>query len=94
MFACPNLNSATVMKCLNQIFTVFGTPSPAFIQTGLSFQFKKYREYLTNLVITTSWTTPYNQRRNRQWKWSNMSVYYPAVDLEKFLKITVEKGIT
>lgn len=55
----------TVIQSLNQIFIVFGMPSYIHSDRGTSFLSKEVREYLTNLGIATSRTTPYHPQCER-----------------------------
>ena len=50
-FTCTSTNTDSVIESLNQIFIVFGM---------------EVREYLTNLRIATSQTTPYYPQENDQ----------------------------
>ena len=59
-FACTSTNTDSVIQSLNQIFIVFGMPSYIHPGRGTSFLSKEVREYLTNLGIATSRTTPYH----------------------------------
>ena len=59
-FTCTSTNTDSVIQSLNQIFIVFGMPSYIHSDKGTSFLSKEVREYLTNLWIGTSRTTPYH----------------------------------
>ena len=65
-FACTSTNTDSVIQSLNQIFIVFGMPSYIHSDRGTSFLSKEVREYLTNLRIATSQTTPYHPQGNDQ----------------------------
>ncbi|GAB1598560.1 hypothetical protein Ahia01_000133100, partial [Argonauta hians] len=65
-FACPNMTTGVVIKCLNQLFAIFGMPSYIHTDRGTSFVSKELRDYLTDLGIATSRTTPYNPQGNGQ----------------------------
>ena len=57
-FACTSTNTDSVIQSLNQVFIVFGMPSYIHSDRGTSFLSKEVHEYLTNLGIATSRTTP------------------------------------
>jgi len=65
-FACPNMYTSTVIKCLEQIFSLCGTPGFIHSDRGLSFLSQELKEYLTHRGITTSKTTPYHPIGNDQ----------------------------
>ena len=65
-FACLNMTLDVVIKCLSQLFAMFGMPSYTHTDCGYSFISKELREHLTNLGIATCWTTSYNPQSKRQ----------------------------
>ena len=65
-FACTSTNTDSVIQSLNQIFIVFGMMSYIHSNRGTSFLSKEVREYLTNVGIATSRTTPYHPQGNGQ----------------------------
>ena len=65
-FSCPNMNSSTVIKCLDQIFTLCGTPGFIHSDRGPSFMSQELKEYLSRRGIATSRTTPYHPIGNGQ----------------------------
>ena len=62
-FACTSTNTDSVIQSLNQIFIEFGMLSYIHSDRGTPFLSK---EYLTNLRIATSQTTPYHSQGNGQ----------------------------
>ena len=62
LFAFPssNMNSVTVIKCLNQLFTVSGYPS--YVHSD--HLFCNIMNYLTKLGVATSKTKPYHPTGN------------------------------
>ena len=46
-FPCPNTLSSTVIKCLDQLFTLCGTPSFIHSDRGTSFLSQEIKPYLT-----------------------------------------------
>ena len=65
-FACPNMHSSTVIKCLEQIFTLCGMPGFIHSDRGASFLSQELKEYLSQRGIATSKTTPYHPIGNGQ----------------------------
>ena len=45
-FACPNISSSTVIRCLDQLFTLCGTPAFVHSDRGTSFMSRELKEYL------------------------------------------------
>ncbi|XP_046862179.1 uncharacterized protein LOC124455579 [Xenia sp. Carnegie-2017] len=65
-FACPNMSSSTVIRCLDQLFTLCGTPGFIHSDRGASFMSQELKEYLSQRGIATSRTTPYHPMGNGQ----------------------------
>ena len=65
-FPCPNMHSSTVIKCLDQIFTLCGMPSYINSDRGTSFLSQEFKEYLSQWGIATSKSTPYHPIGNGQ----------------------------
>lgn len=63
-YACKDMTSATVIKCLNDLFSTFGTPAYIHSDRGTSFLSDELRKYLTSLGTACSRTTPYNPQGN------------------------------
>ena len=63
---CPDISSRTVVKCLSQVFSVFGLPSYIHSDRGSAFISKELKEYLIEKGIATSHTTAYNPQGNGQ----------------------------
>jgi hypothetical protein len=55
-----------VIKCLDQIFTLYGMPSYIHSDRGASFFSQELKEYLSRRGIATSKTTPYHPIGNGQ----------------------------
>ena len=62
----PNISSQTVIKCLNQLFSLCGTPGYINSDRGSSFISREIKEYLSQKGISTSRTTPYHPTGNAQ----------------------------
>lgn len=65
-FPCADMSSATVIKHLNEIFTLFGLPSYLHSDRGTSFMSAEVKNFLNSRGIASSRTTPYNPRGNGQ----------------------------
>ncbi len=66
VFPCSNTSSQTVIKCLNQLFSLCGLPSYIHSDRGASFLSREIKEYLSEKGIATSKTTPYHPMGNGQ----------------------------
>ena len=60
VYPCSNISSQTVIKCLNQLFSLCGTPSYIHSDRGASFLSNEVKGYLSQKGIATSRTTPYH----------------------------------
>ena len=69
-FAFPysNMTAEKIIRCLNQLFVVFGMPVNMHSDRRLSFLSKELKEYLTKRGIAVSRTTPYNPQGNEQYE--------------------------
>ena len=65
-FPCPDTKSSTVIKCFNQLFSVFGMPSYVHSDQGSSFMSHELKQYLLSKNVATSRTTSYNPQCNGQ----------------------------
>ena len=64
---CPNTSAGSVIKCLNQLFTLCGTPNYIHSDRGRSvFLSQELKEFLTRRGVATSKTTPYHPSGNGQ----------------------------
>ena len=52
-FAGPILEASTVIKCLEQLFAIFGMPNYIHSDRGQSFMTKELNDHLHNLGIAT-----------------------------------------
>ena len=64
--ACPNTSAGSVIKCLNQLFTLCGTPNYIHSDRGSAFLSQELKEFLTRRGVATSKTTPYHPSGNGQ----------------------------
>jgi hypothetical protein len=65
-FPCQNMESSTVIMCLNQLFRLCGMPNYIHSDLGTSFLSRELKDYLTKRGIATSRTTPYHPIGNGQ----------------------------
>ena len=65
-FPCPNMQSSTIIKCLDQLFTLCGMPSYIHSDRGAAFLSRELKQYLAERGIATSKTTPYHPIGNGQ----------------------------
>lgn len=66
VFPCSDLTSKTVIKCLQQLFTIFGLPNYIHSDRGSSFMSSELKDFLLRLGVCSSHTTPYNPQGNGQ----------------------------
>ena len=65
-YACPDVSSKTVIRCLTQLFSIFGMPSYVHSDRGTSFMSDELKSFLREKGIATSRTSPYNPQCNGQ----------------------------
>ena len=65
-FDSSNIDTSTVITCLDQLFAIFGMPNYIHSDRGSSFMSKELKSYLSDLGIATSRTTSYNPQGNGQ----------------------------
>ena len=65
-FPCSDMSSSTVIKCLSQIFSLCGMASYIHSDRGLAFMSREVTEFLTNLGVASSKSTPYHPTGNSQ----------------------------
>jgi len=64
-FPCSDITAATV-KCLSQIFAVFGLPPYVHSDRAASIMSWELNEYLHSKLVATSHSSPYNPTGNSQ----------------------------
>lgn len=65
-FPCRDMSAATVIRCLTELFSMFGLPSFVHSDRGASFLSSDVKQFLLRYGIAASRTTPYNPRGNSQ----------------------------
>ncbi|XP_045457867.1 uncharacterized protein LOC123668118 [Melitaea cinxia] len=63
-YACKDMTSGTIINCLKDLFSTFGTPAYIHSDRGSSFISDEIRHFLTSLGTSCSRTTPYNPQGN------------------------------
>ncbi|KAL0880953.1 hypothetical protein ABMA27_002114 [Loxostege sticticalis] len=65
-YPCQDLSADTVIRCLKDIFFMFGTPLFIHSDRGTAFMSERVQHFLRSLNIASSRTTPYNRQGNGQ----------------------------
>ena len=65
-FPCTKCNANTVISCLKQLFTLFGTPSFVHSDRGQAFLSRELISFLPNCGNACSKTSIYNAQGNDQ----------------------------
>ena len=79
-FPCRNMETRTVIRCLNEIFTTFGLPSYIHSDRGKCFTSQEFISYLNKRGVSTSYTSVYNPQGNGQCERYN-AIIWTAVKL-------------
>ena len=79
VYPCANIDSATVINCLLQLFTMCGFPNYIHSDRGSAFMSSELKEFLSSRGIATSRTTPYNPRGNGQIEKENSTIWKSIV---------------
>ena len=66
VFPCKDVTTQTVIKCLTQLFSIFGMPGYVHSDRGSSFMSKELKDWLLSQKVPSSHTTSYNPRGNGQ----------------------------
>ncbi|XP_064100757.1 uncharacterized protein K02A2.6-like [Macrobrachium nipponense] len=74
-FPCPNMNTTTVIKCLEQIFSLCGMPQYIHSYQGTSFMSRELTTYLSQKGVATNRTTPFHPIGNGQMERLNGTVW-------------------
>ena len=89
-FACPNAEAKTVIKCLTQLFCMFGMPNYVHSDNGPCFKAEEYKQFLHTHGIATSRSTRYNPRGNSQVErfngvlWKSIQLSLSSLNLPDF----------
>ena len=74
-FPCRDMTTSTVIKCLSNLFCLFGLPSYVHSDRGSAFLSSELKKYLTERGIATSKSTPYHPTGNSQCERINQTVW-------------------
>lgn len=76
-FAFPtrDISTATVIKCLTSLFSLFGMPSYIHSDRGASFMSAELKSFLSGLGVSSSRTTPYHPLGNSQCERYNGTIW-------------------
>ena len=77
-FACADMTASSVIKCLVQLFSIFGMPQYIHSDRGPQFMSQELRTFLHDKGIATSRSTPYNPRGNGQVERLNGTIWGAA----------------
>ena len=75
VFPCKDVSTQSVIRCLCQLFSLFGMPAYIHSDRGSSFMSGELRQFLLSKGIATSRTTPYNPACNDQVEKYNGTVW-------------------
>ena len=89
-YPCPDVSASTVIRCLTNLFSIFGLPSFIHSDRGTSFMSEELRKYLHEKGVATSRTTPYNPQSNGQVERVNGIIWKSILLALKSRKLTVE----
>ena len=66
IFVCADIESSIVIKCFNQLFSIFGMPACVHSERAPSLISRELKDYLFSKGIATSRTSRYNPKGNEQ----------------------------
>ena len=65
-FPCPDMNTDTIIKCLDSLFSTYGTCGYVHSDRWSAFKSEELKHYFLNKGIATSNSTPYHPTGNSQ----------------------------
>ena len=81
--SCTLVKTATVIRCLNDLFSIFGMSGYVHSDRGSSFMSQELKQYLHSNGIATSRTTSYKPEGNGQCEKYN-GIVWKAIQLYRF----------
>ena len=88
---CADISAVTVIKCLDRIFSLFGTCQYVHSDRGSSFMSKQLKGYLLSKGIASSRTTPYHPQGNSQCERYNGVIWKAIQCMLKSQKLGVDR---
>ena len=85
VYPCQDVSTTTVIKCLNDMFSIFGMSGYIHSDRGSSFMSQELKQYLHSKGIATSRTTSFNPEGNGQCERYN-GIVWKAIQLSLFTK--------
>ena len=79
-FACRNMETKTVILCMNDLFTIYRLPAYVHTDRGSSFTSRDFVSYLNSRGVATSNTSVYNPEGNGQCERYN-NIIWTAIKL-------------
>ncbi len=74
-YPCTNVDAPTVIQCLQELFSIFGTPQYVHSDRGGAFMSSTLRNFLIEQGVATSNSTPYHPTGNSQVERCNGTVW-------------------
>ena len=74
-FPCPDMATATVVRCLTSVFAIFGMPAFIHSDRGAQFMSSELRAFLTSKGVAMSRTSPYRPEANGQCERYNRTIW-------------------
>jgi transposase InsO family protein len=74
-FPCPDMNADTVIRCLQSLFTLCGTPEAIHSDRGSQFMSDSFQQFLRDKNIAQTRTSPYNPAGNGQCERFNQTIW-------------------
>ena len=72
---CKDTSTSSAIRCLNEIFSMFGTPGSIHSDRGSAFISKGMKYYLNSMGINTTNSTPYHPQGNGQCERLNGTIW-------------------
>ena len=97
-FPCPDRNSSTVIKCLSQLFSIFGMPGYIHLDRGSSLISNKLKLYLNVKGVETSRISAYSPKDNGQveqcngiiWKTINLALKSNKLQVSQWESVIID----
>ena len=90
-FPCKDVSTPSVIKCLTQLFSIFGLPAFVHSDRGQGFMSKELKDWLHSKGVATSRTTSYNPQGNGQIERYNGIIWKTVTLALKDRKLPIER---